>query len=141
MDDKGRVSLPIRFREQLGDLIAIGRGSDGQVKVLPMPLYNEMLEQAKRAAAEGIRDESLDLFWLMGPIEIDRQGRIIVSAALRRHAHLSSDVTIAGRGPHIEIWDRDLWQARWDAAVAKKRLADETAQRSEQPDGLLFKGL
>jgi MraZ protein len=131
VDDKGRLSLPIRHREQIGDTVALGRGSDGQVQVLPIPVYRTMIELAEQAVAQGESEEdaSLDLLLSYVEVEIDRQGRIILPAGLRRHAKLGTDVTIAGQGDHIEIWNRDLWQKRWDDWVAEKQAA-ATARRA-----------
>ncbi len=146
LDDKGRVSLPIKHREQIGDMVVLGRGSRGQVHVLPTVLHRSMIERAEQALAEGRDDESLALLLSYVPAEIDRQGRIVIPAGLRRHAKLATDVTIAGQGDHIEIWDRDAWQKRWDDMVADKKIAaakraQEAIQSPEQAREPLFSNL
>ncbi len=144
VDDKGRLSLPIQHREEIGDTVVLGRGSAGQLHVWPMTVYRTMLDTAESAVAEGDDDTTLKLLLSYVQADIDRQGRIIIPAALRRHAKLGTDVTIVGQGNHIEIWNRDAWQKRWDdwveekqAAAAAKR-AQEAVQANEKPRKPLF---
>jgi MraZ protein len=122
MDDKGRVSLPIRHREELGDAVMIGRGTRGQVNVLPMALWQNMAERAQQASHDrGDIDDTVRFLFSYNETDLDRQGRIVVPSALRRHANLGADVTILGNGDRIEIWNREQWQAGCERVVVAKQ--------------------
>jgi len=122
MDDKGRVSLPIRHREELGDVVMIGRGTRGQVNVLPMSLWRSMAERAQQASQDrGDIDDTVRFLFSYNEAELDRQGRIVVPSALRRHADLGADVTILGNGDRVEIWSRERWQTGCERVVVAKQ--------------------
>jgi len=111
IDAKGRVSLPVEFRTELQ------RRSDRP------PVLTNMLEclalfsrdewdayEARLAGVDAFRLEGHEMqrFMISGATECapDSQGRILIPGYLREHAALDKDVTIAGVGPRIEIWDR-----------------------------------
>jgi MraZ protein len=122
MDDKGRVSLPIRHREELGDVVMIGRGTRGQVNVLPMSLWQGMAERAQQASQDrGDIDDTVRFLFSYNEAELDRQGRIVLPASLRRHGELGTDVVILGNGDRVEIWSRDRWQIRCGNVVATRQ--------------------
>lgn len=139
LDDKGRVSLPIRHREELGETVMIGRGTGGQVHVLPMSLWTNLYTQAQQAIQEQSEiDETVNLLLSYNEAELDRQGRIVIPAALRRHAELGTDVTIIGQGDHVEIWCRDTWQSRWDDVVAVKRTRKNSSEEPKKATAPMF---
>jgi MraZ protein len=122
MDDKGRVSLPARHREELGAVVMIGRGTRGQVNVLPLALWQSMAERARQASQDrGDIDDTVRFLFSYNEAEIDRQGRIVIPPALRRHAELGTDVTILGNGDRVEIWSRERWQARCEQVVVERQ--------------------
>ena len=122
MDDKGRVSLPIRHREELGELVMIGRGTRGQVNVLPVNLWQTMAESAQQASQDrGDIDDTIRFLFSYNEAELDRQGRIVIPASLRRHADLGTDVVILGNGDRVEIWSRDKWQSRCSGIVSTRQ--------------------
>lgn len=122
MDDKGRVSLPSRHREELGEVVMIGRGTRGQVNVLPMALWQQMAERAQQARQDrGDIDDTIRFLFSYNETEVDRQGRIVIPGALRRHADLGAEVTILGNNDRVEIWSRERWQAGCDKVVLAKQ--------------------
>jgi MraZ protein len=122
LDEKGRVSLPVRHREELGDVVMIGRGSRGQVNVLPIALWQGMAERAQQASQDrGDIDDTVRFLFSYNEAELDRQGRIIIPAPLRRYAELGTDVTILGNGDRVEIWSREKWAAGCEKVVAARQ--------------------
>lgn len=122
LDDKGRVSLPARHREELGSVVMIGRGTRGQVNVLPVALWQSMAERAQQASQDrGDIDDTVRFLFSYNEAEVDRQGRIVIPNALRRYAELGTDVTILGNGDRIEIWSRERWQARCEQVVVERQ--------------------
>ncbi len=122
MDDKGRVSLPIRHREELGTVVMIGRGTRGQINVLPVALWQSMAQRAQQASQDrNDIDDTVRFLFSYNEAELDRQGRILIPAALRRYAGLDTEVTILGNGDRVEIWSRERWQAGCEKVVAAKQ--------------------
>jgi MraZ protein len=126
LDDKNRVSLPIRHREELGETVMIGRGTRGQINVLPVDLWKEMVDRAQQASQDRSDiDDTVRFLFSYNEAELDRQGRMVIPALLRRHAELFDDVVVLGSGDRVEIWSREKWQDR-AAKIVNAKLAQET---------------
>ena len=113
VDAKGRLIIPSKFRESLGDEFVISKGMDGclfvyanddwkafEEKLTSLPLINKEARQFAR-------------FFLAGAaqVEVDKQGRILLPASLRSFANLDKDVVLVGVGSRIEIWDKEKYEA------------------------------
>lgn len=113
LDDKGRVVLPAKFREELADGIVLTKGQDRCVVLWPaaeFEKYAARLNEASRADAS-VRSYLRVLFSGAFDQVPDKQGRIGLPAALRDYAALDRDVVIAGNGTTGEIWDVPAWDA------------------------------
>ena len=117
IDPKGRLSIPSKYREILGDEFVVSRGMDGclfvyadeewkvfEAKLASLPLINREARQFAR-------------FFLSGAqyVTVDKQGRILMPQDLRDFAGLEKDVVLAGMGGRIEIWSLERWQANNDS--------------------------
>lgn len=113
IDAKGRLIIPAKFREALGEEFVVSRGMDGclfvyanndwnafEQKLTSLPLINKEARQFAR-------------FFLAGAtqVEVDKQGRILLPENLRKAAELEKDVVLVGVGSRIEIWSRQRWEA------------------------------
>ena len=126
LDDKNRVSLPVRHREELGETVMIGRGTRGQINVLPVGLWKDMVDRAQQASQDRSDiDDTVRFLFSYNEAELDRQGRMVIPASLRRHAELFDDVVVLGSGDRVEIWSREKWQAR-AAKIVNTKLAQES---------------
>lgn len=112
IDDKGRLTLPARFREAFGEGVVISKGLDANLDAYPRANWRESVE-ARLAELDPFTREARELkrFFFAGAAdaELDRQGRVLVPPALARHAGLGKDVLVAGVHDHLEIWDRQAW--------------------------------
>ena len=116
IDAKNRMSLPAHFRQEL-----TRRGEQAPIltnghECLDLYSYEDWIEYERRIAAIADVDPAAQAFARMrisGATEcpIDRQGRILVPPHLREHAGLEREVTVAGIGPRIELWDRSRFEA------------------------------
>ena len=109
MDDKGRVTLPARYRDNFATGAMLVRGQDHCLYVFTPEGFEEFAESAINAP---ITDEQ----------KPDAQGRISIPARMREYAGLSKDLVITGVGLRMEIWDATEWQeyeARQEAAYAE----------------------
>jgi len=112
LDDKGRLVLPAKFREQLAAGLVLTKGQDRSLVVWPaveFAAYSERLNEASRSDAR-VRAYLRVLFSGASDEIPDRQGRITVPPALRDYAGLDRDVIVVGNGTTAEIWDEQTWQ-------------------------------
>ncbi|WP_194608582.1 division/cell wall cluster transcriptional repressor MraZ [Clostridium vitabionis] len=112
IDSKGRVIIPSKFREQMGDAYIITRGLDHNLFVYAPDEWN-IFEAKIRALPMGNSDaRKLSRFFLIGAqdVVVDKQGRITIPQTLRKYAHLEKDVILAGNGNHLEIWDPVIYE-------------------------------
>jgi MraZ protein len=121
IDEKGRVLLPAKYRDELGDTVVLARGGDGQINIFPKAHFDEMERRIEETGdTAGIRNASRFLSAAI-ECEVDRQGRIVVPPTLRRHAKLSSEVIIAGNRRRVEIWNPEQWLQAYERWVAQVR--------------------
>ncbi|MDO5723485.1 MAG: division/cell wall cluster transcriptional repressor MraZ [Flaviflexus sp.] len=113
LDDKGRLILPAKYRDQLADGLVITRGQERCLFVFPMEEFIRMQEQARQAPLSNRESRNYLRVFLSGAAdqEPDRQGRISVPANLRDYAGLERELTVIGAGNRVEIWDRAAWAA------------------------------
>jgi MraZ protein len=113
IDDKNRLTLPARFRHQFADGIVVTRGMDGCLYAYTRPdwgrLIAERLAGLDPLSQEGRRMQRF-FFSAAAEAELDKQGRLMLPAALIEHAKLGRDVVVAGVNDHLEIWDRTAWR-------------------------------
>jgi MraZ protein len=113
IDDKNRLTLPARFRHVFGDGIVVTRGMDGCLFAYTRDDWERLVEDRLGAldplSKEGRRMQR-HFFSAAIEADLDKQGRVILSAALLEHAKLGRDVVVAGVHDHLEIWDRDAWR-------------------------------
>ncbi len=114
VDAKGRLIIPTKFREILGDEFVVTKGLDGCLFVYANEDWNRFYE--KLSDLPIIDDDARDFarFFLAGAtsVEVDKQGRILLPSTLREFAALDKDVVLAGVGSHIEIWDKNTWDKK-----------------------------
>lgn len=107
IDTKGRMILPAKFREELGDHFILSPGLDSCLTIYPESRWSALLEKLQQLPSTRANVRQLRRF-LIGKsteMECDRQGRILIPAHLRSYAKLSKDAKIIGVGDTIEIWD------------------------------------
>lgn len=119
IDAKGRVILPAKFREELGIHCVVTRGLEGCLSVYTAENWLSLANSMKKlkASKENVRAFKRFLFGSAAEVEFDRQGRILIPAALREYAKLTKDVTVLGTGDKIEIWDKGAYETYAAAIV------------------------
>ena len=112
--EKKRVSLPTKFREQIGEDLILTRGYEESLILV----NKEMWEKVAQGVINGsftdknIRDTSRFLVGSAKEIEMDSQGRFVIPESLFNHANLGSEIVFIGLVNWIEIWDAEKWQKR-----------------------------
>ena len=131
LDDKGRLFLPAKYREELAAGLVITKGQERCLYVFPEPEFGRITEALRTApvTAKAVRDYSR-VFFASASDEIpDKQGRITIPAGLRDYAALQRDCVVIGANTRLEIWDA----AAWDAYLEQQEDAFSDASQEVLP--------
>ena len=111
VDTKGRLIIPSKFREQLGEEFIVTKGLDGCLFVFPQDEWLAFEEKLRTLPLTQKGARQFTRFFVAGatPCELDKQGRILLPATLREFAGLDKDVVLAGMLNRIEIWSTAKW--------------------------------
>lgn len=117
LDDKGRLAVPARFREELGAGVIITRGFDRCLMGFPLARWQTLAEQLNNLTMGQGDARNLRRLIFSGASDtpLDRQGRILIPQNLRDYAGLADQVIIAGVNTHFEIWSKTRWQEVLDS--------------------------
>lgn len=112
VDEKGRVTLPARFRELLGNRFVVTRGFDHCLFVYPEAEWGQLESKLAGQPLGGTDARAFKrlFFASAGDAEPDRQGRVLLPQHLREHAGIDREVVIIGVSDRVEIWARDQWE-------------------------------
>ena len=111
IDTKGRLIIPSRFREELGETFVVTKGLDGCLFVFSDEEWKAFESKLKSLPLTNKNARQFARFFVAGatPCELDKQGRILLPATLREFAGLEKDVVLTGMLNRIEIWSKDKW--------------------------------
>ena len=128
LDAKGRLIMPSKLRDDIGEKFIITKGLDGCLFAFSIEEW-KLFEQKLRSLPISNKDaRAFSRFFFAGAMdcEIDKQGRFLISSNLRDFAGLTKEVVIVGMDSRIEIWSKDKWQ-KCDEDIS----ADEIAEKME----------
>jgi len=113
LDDKGRLFLPAKYREELAEGLVITKGQERCLYVFPMEEFQRITEALRTApvTAKAVRDYSRVFFASASDEVPDRQGRITIPQSLREYAGLRRDCAVIGANTRLEIWDAQAWES------------------------------
>ena len=113
VDDKGRVTIPARFRFDLEKGVVVTRGLDGCLTLYPTAEWEALAQKvnALPMTDRHARDFRRFVFGSASEAFPDRQGRVLIPAYLRKYASIDGDVAVVGMNTYIEIWNPITWQA------------------------------
>ncbi|MBP9836418.1 MAG: division/cell wall cluster transcriptional repressor MraZ [Candidatus Pacebacteria bacterium] len=111
LDPKKRLSLPSKWRKELGKSLVVTRGLDNCLFVYPLLEWEKITEKIGQLPLGQADTRSFNRFFLSGAVEVevDSVGRILVPDFLKDFATLSTNVVLAGIHNRIEIWDEEKW--------------------------------
>ena len=111
VDAKGRLIVPSKFREQLGDEFVGTKGLDGCLFVYENTEWKALEEKLHALPLTNANARKFSRFFLAGATtcEVDKQGRILLPAVLRDFAGIDKEAVLVGVGSRIEIWNREAW--------------------------------
>lgn len=111
LDDKGRLILPAKFREQLEAGVVVTRGQERCLYVFPLAEFERLADQLRQAPVTSKQARDYLRVFLSGASDesVDKQGRVTIPPNLRTYAGLGRDVAVIGAGQRVEIWDSSAW--------------------------------
>ena len=111
IDAKGRLIIPSKFRELLGEEFVLTRGLDGCLYIYPMDEWESFEMKLRSLPLTNKNARTFSRFFVAGATtcELDRQGRILVPQTLREFAGLEKDVVLTGNLNRIEVWSKEKW--------------------------------
>src|SRR5579862_2820629 len=112
LDDKNRLTLPAKFRDALGDGVVVSRGMDGCLYAYAATEWDRLAERISGLDPLSRESRMMRRHFFSGAAraDLDKQGRMVLPAALLESAGIQREVTVAGVYDHIEIWDRARWR-------------------------------
>jgi MraZ protein len=112
LDDKGRLILPAKFREQLEEGVVVTRGQERCLYVFPVSEFGRLAEQLRQAPVTSKQARDYLRVFLSGASDeaVDKQGRVTIPTPLRTYAGLDREVAVIGAGQRVEIWDLTAWE-------------------------------
>ncbi|MGN8913798.1 division/cell wall cluster transcriptional repressor MraZ [Anaerofustis butyriciformans] len=113
VDSKGRVSVPAKFRNELGDSFIMCKGLDKCIWVYPQDAWKELAAKIKSLPTTDRNARRFSRFILGSACECspDKQGRTNVSQPLREYAGITKDIVVVGVEDKVEIWDKAQWDS------------------------------
>ncbi len=111
IDAKGRVIMPAKFREALGERFVVTKGLDRNLLVFNMEEWQKFYDKLSTLPLASKSSRDFSRMFLAGAVECetDKQGRILLTTPLRAYASIIKDVTIIGNGNKVEIWSSENW--------------------------------
>lgn len=112
IDEKGRVSVPAKFREDLGASFIVTKGLDNCLFAYSKEEWQTFETKLKTLPLTNVNARNFIRFFFSGATEceIDKQGRINIPQNLREYAGFSKELYIIGVSTRVEIWDKEKWQ-------------------------------
>jgi MraZ protein len=132
LDDKNRLTLPARVREDLGDQVVVTRGIDNCLDVFARDRFEQRAARISGldSLSSASRTMQRHFFANATAVDVDKQGRIVIPAALLERVGIGRDVTVTGVHDHLEIWDRATWRdQRHEVEGSAEDVAERLANR------------
>lgn len=119
LDDKGRMIIPVKFREALGTSFVMTRGLDKCLFVYPQSEWETLETKLKNLPMTSADARSFVRFFFSGATEceLDKQGRVLIPGTLRDYAVLERDCVVLGVSNRVEIWSQSGWSRYAEAAA------------------------
>lgn len=128
LDEKGRLTIPSKFRDGLGPQFVVSKGLDGCLYAYPMSEWEKIGEKLNSLPNNLKEVRKFKRFFMASAttVDCDKQGRVLLSQSLREYAGLLKDATLVGMNDRIEIWDA-------------KKFSDDLAVDDDEMDSIAEK--
>lgn len=131
---KGRLALPKKFREELGDSLVITLGYENSLMVVSAKDWHLLIEatENKPIILDSARDTNRFLLGEASEVALDEQGRCVLPSYLRQYAKIGEEVVFLGLNKYVEVWDKTAWES-YQKALHENigKIAERLSQTSE----------
>lgn len=112
LDAKGRIIIPSKFREKLGDEFVMTKGLDSCLFVYPKSEWSILEEKLKALPLTNKDARAFIRFFFAGASQcsLDKQGRVTIPANLRKYSRLDKEAVVIGVSTRMEVWDKEEWE-------------------------------
>lgn len=122
LDSKGRLFIPAKLREELGEVFYITLSMDKCLSAYSAQSWQEFSDKVN--AMSYVKQRKMrPLFAYASKCELDNQGRTLIPTHLREYANLTKNVTVVGCNNHAEIWNEDAWKTVHEAEISPENIA------------------
>ncbi len=128
LDEKGRIVIPARLREDLDNHFVMTKGLDGCLFLYPMEEWRRLEERLKALPMTNASARAFQRLFLAGAqdVEVDRQFRVTIPPRLREYAGVVKEVVLVGVSSRVELWALEKWQAyQTDAQLGYEDIAEK----------------
>lgn len=127
LDEKSRVTIPSKYREQLGEVFVLTKGLDGCLFIYAQTEWVAFEQKLKNLPLTNTNARKFVRFFLSGAVECstDKQGRILIPNSLRVYSHIEKDIVFIGMGNRIEVWSQSQWDAYNNEEIDMEILASQ----------------
>lgn len=134
LDEKKRISLPAKFRKEIGKNIVVTRGLDSCLYMYPQEQWKRIVTEVEELGIGGRDKRKLNRYFIGGAqeIQVDSIGRILIPEHLRVFAELKSKVVFIGLSNRVEVWSESRWK------LEQKSIEKDADQTAEKLSGLSF---
>jgi MraZ protein len=128
LDEKGRLAIPVKFREELKGGAVVTKGLDGCLFLYSISEWKVLADKLSQLPISQANTRAFARLMLAGAMDVslDKQGRIMIPDYLRKYVNLSKKVIINGLYNRLEIWDEETWEEY------KKKTEAESGEIAEQ---------
>jgi MraZ protein len=130
-DNKGRIIIPARFRDDLGERVVLTRGLDGCITVYTLTQWDKVLE-GLRVLPTTKKESRMYIHMLTAKAaecEFDAQGRVLVPQSLIQEAAIEKECVVIGVVDHVEIWSSKRWDNYYaDASASFETIAEQLTE-------------
>jgi MraZ protein len=133
LDEKNRLTLPARLREQLGERLVVSRGLDGCLYVYAAAEWQKLADRVGSLDPLSGEARMMQRFFFASAVDVglDKQGRFVIPTNLLESAGIDREVTVAGIYDHLEIWNRATWREQRQTVEGS---AEDVAERLANRD-------
>ncbi|MBC7764859.1 MAG: division/cell wall cluster transcriptional repressor MraZ [Hyphomonadaceae bacterium] len=130
IDAKGRMSVPSKMREALGEKYVVSKGLDGCLYIFSETEWEKFAEKLSTLPWTLKDSRTFKRYFFSGATECeaDKQGRISLPNVLRDHAGLQKEVVVIGVDDRAEIWSRDNWEAYNNGTIQMDEISEKMAE-------------
>ena len=131
LDAKGRISIPVKFRAELGTTAIVTKGLEGCLSLYPKMVWEQTAQRIASLPISSASARSFSRLMLSGAmeVEIDKLGRALLPGYLREYAGIEGEAVFAGLYNRVEIWDKRSWEQT--TKDSEKRSADIAEELKE----------